>query len=121
MVAMYIAAEDKTLLAKLRRNTFSYLPLSAGKIAVTRFDTLAIPIFLEFIYLIRFAVLTLRDGLLTPACDLFTFELIREKEEESKMNLIVLAIMVATKEYLDKIVLNLGSSTWVKGRDKLSA
>jgi len=51
------------------------------------------------------------QGLLRPTCDIFLFGQIREKEGELKMNLIALAIIVATWEYLDKIVLNLGSDT----------
>jgi len=37
------------------------------------------------------------------------------------MNSIILAITIATREYLDKTVLNLGSGTWIKERDKLLA
>ena len=37
------------------------------------------------------------------------------------MNLIALVSIVATKEHLDKTVLNPGSGTWIKGQDKLLA
>ena len=35
------------------------------------------------------------------------------------MNIIMLAAAIATREYLDKTVLNPGSGTWVKERDEL--
>ena len=37
------------------------------------------------------------------------------------MNLITLAIIIATRDHLDKIVLNPGLGTWVKRRDNLLA
>jgi len=43
--------------------------------------------------------------------DTFLFGKIREKEGELKMNPITLAILIATREYLDKTVLNPGSGT----------
>ena len=77
----------------------------------TRFDMLVIPAFLEFIYFIRFAVFMPKDGLLTHASNIFLFNPIKEKKGKPKMNLIVLAIAMTTREYLDKTVLNLGSGT----------
>ena len=43
--------------------------------------------------------------------DVFLFGKIREKEEELRINLIPLAILIAIREHLDKIVLNLGLGT----------
>ena len=110
-IAKHIVADDKELLGKLRRNISSYSSLLAGKVATTRLDTLVIPIFLEFAYSIRFAVLMTGQGLLVHICDTFLFGKTREKEREPKMNPIVLAVIIATGEYLDKIVLNLESGT----------
>ena len=55
----YVAGNNKVLPVKLRRDIASHSPLSAEKVVVTRFDTLGIPDFLEFIYPMRIAVLTL--------------------------------------------------------------
>ena len=74
----YVAVDEMALLADLRRDIFSHLPLLVEKWAATRFDILVIPAFLEYIYLIRFTLFTLRDRLLVPICNLHTFELIRE-------------------------------------------
>ena len=95
-IAKYIAVDDKVLLAKLRKDISSYLLLLIGKEVVTRFDTLEISNFLEFTCSIRFAVFMAGQGLLRPTCEKFLFGQIREKEEELKMNLIALAIIVAT-------------------------
>ena len=106
-----MAEDDKALLAKLRRDISSHSPLSVEKVVATRFDTLAILAFLEFMYPIRIAVFILGQELLSPACNIFLFGEIWEKEGEPKMNPIVLVILVATAECLDKIVLNLGLGT----------
>ena len=58
-IAKYVTGNDKALLAKLRRDISSYLPLLVGKVVVTRFDTLAIPAFLEFVYSMIFTVFIL--------------------------------------------------------------
>ena len=58
-MAKYIADNNKVLLAKLRKDITSHLPLLVGKVAVTRFDSILIPDFLEFMYPIRFAVFSL--------------------------------------------------------------
>ena len=58
-IVKYVAEDNKALLAKLKRDISSYLPLLAGKVVATRFYTLVIPTFLEFSYPIRFVVFIL--------------------------------------------------------------
>ena len=58
-IVKYVAEDNKALLAKLKRDISSYLPLLAGKVVATRFYTLARPTFLEFAYPIRFVVFIL--------------------------------------------------------------
>ena len=54
----YVAGNNKVLLVKLRRDIASHSPLLAEKVVATRFDTLGILTFLEFICPIRITVLT---------------------------------------------------------------
>ena len=119
MVANYMIANDLALLAKLRCDISSHLPLSAGRDIVIRFDTLVISPFLEYLYPIQFAIFTLRDSFFFPIYNPFAFKSIREREGKPKMNPIALVVIIAMSEHLDKTVLKLGFSAWIKGRDKL--
>ena len=106
-----MAGNNKALLAKLRRDSSFYSLLSVGKVVATRFDTLVILAFLEFMYSIRFVVFISGQGLLSPVYNIFLFSKIWEKERKPKINPISSVILVATTEHLDKIVLNPGSGT----------
>ena len=90
-----------------------------GRVIAIRFNTLVIPAFLEYFYLTQFTVFTLTKRLFNPICNPFTFESIREQEGKPKINLIILVVLIAISEYLDKTVLNPGFGTWVKERDEL--
>ena len=49
-MAKHVAADELALLVKLRYDISSYSPLLAGRVAAMRFDLLAIPAFLEYVY-----------------------------------------------------------------------
>ena len=54
-------------------------------------------------------------------CVISIFLIISEKKGKLKLNLITLVVIVITNNHIDKIVLNLGLKTWIKGQDELLA
>ena len=58
-VIKYVVGNNKVLLAQLRRYIIFYSPLLVGKVVETRFNTLSILAFLEFMYPIRITVFSL--------------------------------------------------------------
>ena len=62
-IAKYIAGIDKVLLARLRRNIQSITPLEVELLDDPRVDMLVVIAFLELIYLIKYAIFSINEGL----------------------------------------------------------
>ena len=62
-IAKYIAGIDKVLLARLRRNIQSIAPLEVELLDDPRVDMLVVIAFLELIYLIKYAIFSINEGL----------------------------------------------------------
>ena len=77
-----------------------------------RVDTLAVAILIKFMCLVKYAIFILDSGFKeVHSSNLFLFNNLLEEEGTKVIQLVILAILVITENYVDKIVLNLGRGT----------
>jgi len=114
-LAKYITDNNKELGAKICRDIILIVPIDRGDLRVIRVDTLVATTPIKFMYLVKYVIFILNSGfkdLYSSNSLLFNDKL--EEESAKVMQLVILAILVITENYIDKIVLNLGRGTWVK-------
>ncbi len=118
--AKYIAEDDESTLSKLRRNIQSITPYDAGILGNSKVDTLAAAAFLEVLYPVKYAIFLVEQGLsILMSSDMILFDQFFQGPESSVMQPVVLSVIVASANHLDKTVLCPGVGSFVKGKHKL--
>ena len=105
-IVAFIAGDNEDLLAKLRRDKALCTPLTHRKLGTTRFDSTLVLALLDFIYPIKTAIYSTTEELFILISNFLLLSKLEKKDNEPRMNLIMLIILVISKEYIDKIVIN---------------
>ena len=96
--------DKTTLLARFSRETSYCSPRTYEKIGGTRFGTLAIFMFLDFLLPVRRLIFLSTSGMLVPISHVFLLHEMRERDRVNAINPIALAVAIVTVCHVDKIV-----------------
>ena len=120
MAAKHIAGNNELILAMLYQYIKSITLNDAGILGNSKVDTLAAAAFFEVLYPIKYAIFLVEQGLSTLiSSDMILFDQYFQEPEGLVIQLVVLSVIVASANHLDKTVLCPGVGSYVKGKNKL--
>ena len=109
MIVVFIVGDDQDLLAKLRRDIALYAPSIHRELGTTRFNSISVPVLLDFIHPIRTAICSATQEIFAAMSNFLLLYELEKKDDESRINPIRLIILVISKRHIDKTVINPGS------------
>ena len=120
LAAKYFAGDDVNLEAKLHRNIQALTPQTAGICGNSRVDTLAAATLIKQLYPVKCTIFAAHTGLQElGGSNILLFEEYHQQKESTVMQLIILTVLVITKDYIDKTVILPGKGTFIKGIDTI--
>ena len=113
-IAKHVAGTNTPLLTKFRRDISSCSPNSYGQIGATRFDTLVVVAFFDFLFPILYLVFLPALGVLVTISETCFLKDLIEKDETTEVNPIALVVMTAKDNHVDKTYMNPNLGTWMR-------
>ena len=65
LIVKYITTDNEALIAMLYRNIQSIIPKDSGRFSTSRINTLAVAVFIEVLYLVKYAIFRVKEDLYT--------------------------------------------------------
>ena len=116
LLARYLADDNTQLEAKIYRDIASILPLCRGKLGLIQLDILAVLVFVEFLYPIKYTIFILLIGLVhLGKIKSFQYDYLYSGESMRNLRLVIITLIVITISYIDKTVLNPRKGISIKG------
>ena len=103
----YAAGTNTPLLTKLTRNIPYCSPHSDGRVGATRFDTLVVFAFFEFLFQIRYLAFSPASGVLVPSNNMCLFKDLIEQDGATVVNPISLSVLIDIDDHVDMTVMSL--------------
>lgn len=118
----FVASEDVDLHANLRSNIAALAPAKASSIGAVRMDMFQAVALMEVLHPVKFSIFASNKDLMEfNISDPFTFSSCDTNEVAILMQPVILTVIIASSNHVDRKVVNSkgGTGTWIKVKDEL--